>query len=404
MSRIELKGINKYYGDVHVLKDLDLVVEDGDFMTLLGPSGCGKTTTLRVIAGLEAPRRGILTIDGTKAADGEALYNMAPAKRGVNLVFQSYALWPHMTVAENVAFGLEIKKTPKAEMAKLVENALQRMRIAEFAGRYPSELSGGQQQRVAIARSIVSKPRILLLDEPLSNLDAKLRVEMRSELKRLHSELKTTVVYVTHDQVEALTMSTKIAVFFEGRLVQCGTPKQIYGNPADMRVADFIGNPSINFVPCTASVDGDVLVADSELGRLALVGIAARNAGLFEAAGGAAAPTGALSGAASTLSGAASTLSGAAALGGAATLAIRPEHVAVLRAPAPDAIEARIYSAMPAGSETLIHCAVRGCTILAKVIGQEEFSSDQKVWLSLQTDKINVYGKESGKLILGATA
>ena len=380
MSRIELQGINKYYGDVHVLKDLDLVVEDGDFMTLLGPSGCGKTTTLRVIAGLEVPQRGRLTIDGTLAADGEALYNMAPAKRGVNLVFQSYALWPHMTVAENVAFGLAIRKTPKAEMAKLVDNALTRMRIAEFAGRYPSELSGGQQQRVAIARSIVSKPRILLLDEPLSNLDAKLRVEMRSELKRLHSELKTTVVYVTHDQVEALTMSTKIAVFFEGRLVQCGTPKQVYGNPADMRVADFIGNPSINFVPCEAKVDGDDLVTDSELGRLVLAGITARNAGL-EAAG-----------------------LPASALAGPATLALRPEHVAVLRAPAPGAIEAKIYSAMPAGSETLIHCAVRGCTILAKVIGQEEFTSDQKVWLSLQTDRINVYGRDSGRLILGATA
>ena len=348
----------------------------GDFMTLLGPSGCGKTTTLRVIAGLEAPRRGRLTIDGTLASDGEALYNMAPAKRGVNLVFQSYALWPHMTVAENVAFGLEIRKTPKAETAKLVENALARMRIAEFSGRYPSELSGGQQQRVAIARSIVSKPRILLLDEPLSNLDAKLRVEMRSELKRLHSELKTTVVYVTHDQVEALTMSTKIAVFFEGRLVQCGTPKQVYGNPADMRVADFIGNPSINFVPCEASVEGNSLVTDSELGRLALAGIGARNAGLMVAS----------------------------ELSGPATLAIRPEHVAVLRTAAPGAIEARIYSAMPAGSETLIHCAVRGCTILAKVIGQEEFTSDQKVWLSLQTDKINVYGRNTGRLILGATA
>ena len=390
MSRIELQGINKYYGDVHVLKDLDLIVEDGDFMTLLGPSGCGKTTTLRVIAGLEAPRRGTLTIDGIKAADGEALYNMAPAKRGVNLVFQSYALWPHMTVAENVAFGLAIRKTPKAEMAELVAGALKRMRIDEFAERYPSELSGGQQQRVAIARSIVSKPRILLLDEPLSNLDAKLRVEMRSELKRLHSELKTTVVYVTHDQVEALTMSTKIAVFFEGRLVQCGSPKQIYGNPADMRVADFIGNPSINFVPCVASVEGDTMVTDSELGRLALIGIGARNAGLYEAS-----PEGVAREAAPPP---------ASALSGESTLAIRPEHVAVHRTHVPGSIEARVYSAMPAGSETLIHCAVRGCTILAKAIGQEEFTSDQKIWISLQTDKINVYGKSSGKLTLGATA
>ena len=380
MSRIELNGINKYYGDVHVLKDLDLVIEDGDFMTLLGPSGCGKTTTLRVIAGLEAPRRGTLTIDGTTAADGEALFNMPPAKRGVNLVFQSYALWPHMTVAENVAFGLAIRKTPKAEMRSLVDSALERMRIAEYAGRYPSELSGGQQQRVAIARSIVSKPRILLLDEPLSNLDAKLRIEMRSELKRLHSELKTTVVYVTHDQVEALTMSTKIAVFFEGRLVQCGTPKQVYGNPADMRVADFIGNPSINFLPCEAKADGDVLVTESGLGRLVFEGIGARN----QAAG-----TKGLAGDGQS---------------GPATLAIRPEHIIVLRSAAPGTVEARIYSAMPAGSETLIHCSVQGTTVLAKVIGQEEFAPDQKVWLSLQTDKINVYGGEAGALMLGATA
>jgi multiple sugar transport system ATP-binding protein len=380
VSRIELNGINKYYGDVHVLKDLDLVVEDGDFMTLLGPSGCGKTTTLRVIAGLEAPRRGTLTIDGVTAADGEALFNMPPAKRGVNLVFQSYALWPHMTVAENVAFGLAIRKTPKAEMRSLVDSALERMRIAEYAGRYPSELSGGQQQRVAIARSIVSKPRILLLDEPLSNLDAKLRIEMRSELKRLHSELKTTVVYVTHDQVEALTMSTKIAVFFEGRLVQCGTPKQVYGNPADMRVADFIGNPSINFLPCEAKTGDDALVTESGLGRIVFTGMAARNSA-----------TGTKDLAAEGFS-------------GPATLAIRPEHVSVLRTAVPGAVEARIYSAMPAGSETLIHCSVQGTTILAKVIGQEEFAPDQKVWLSLQTDRINVYGGETGALMLGATA
>lgn len=391
MSRIELRDINKYYGDVHVLKDLDLTVGDGEFMTLLGPSGCGKTTTLRVIAGLEAPRRGTLTIDGTMAADGEALYNMPPAKRGVNLVFQSYALWPHMTVAENVAFGLAIRKTPKAEMAELVGTALKRMQIDEYSGRYPSELSGGQQQRVAIARSIVSKPKILLLDEPLSNLDAKLRVEMRSELKRLHSELKTTVIYVTHDQVEALTMSTKIAVFFEGRLVQSDSPKGIYNNPADIRVADFIGNPSINFIPCEMRMDGDALVTDSELGRLVFSGIAARNAAIAKPA--------------STKETASAFLvSGSSALGGKATLAIRPEHVAVLREPVFGAVEARIYSAMPAGSETLIHSAVRGCTILAKVIGQEEFACDQKVWLSFQTEKINVYGKESGKLILGAMA
>jgi multiple sugar transport system ATP-binding protein len=380
MSRIELRGINKFYGDVHVLKDLDLTVENGDFMTLLGPSGCGKTTTLRVIAGLEAPRTGTLALDGTIAADGEALYNMPPAKRGVNLVFQSYALWPHMTVAENVAFGLAIRKTPKTETAALVKSALDRMRIGEFAQRYPSELSGGQQQRVAIARSIVSKPRILLLDEPLSNLDAKLRIEMRSELKRLHRDLGTTVVYVTHDQVEALTMSTKIAVFFEGRLVQVDSPRMVYGNPADKRVADFIGNPSINFVDCEVRLDGDEAIVSSCLGAMGMGDFVARNRST--AAQGI--PRSSLS--------------------GKAVLALRPEHVTVLRESVEGAVPARVYSAMPAGSETLIHCAVGETTILAKAIGQEEYAVDQKVWLAVQKEKINLYSAKGGDLILGAIA
>ncbi len=380
MSRIEISKVNKYYGEVHVLKDLDLVVEDGDFMTLLGPSGCGKTTTLRVIAGLEAPRSGTLRIGGQLAADGEVSFNMPPAKRGVNLVFQSYALWPHMTVFDNVAFGLQIKKAPKPLIKEKVTSALGRLHIAEFAERYPSELSGGQQQRVAIARSIVSEPRVLLLDEPLSNLDAKLRIEMRSELKRLHQELKTTVVYVTHDQVEALTMSTKIAVFFEGRLVQADTPKGIYGNPVDIRVADFIGNPKINFIGCECSRDGDTMVVDSVLGRMALGNVASRNA-RFGSIG-----------------------VEPASCGAASILAVRPEHVHVGREPSPGAVRCRIYSALPAGSETLIQAAVNGDTIMAKVIGQAEFGQDEEAWLSLQQDKLNVYDKASGRIALGALA
>ena len=378
MSRIEISGVNKYYGDVHVLKNLSLVVADGDFMTLLGPSGCGKTTTLRVIAGLEAPRSGTVTIGGVKAADGEVGFNMAPAKRGVNLVFQSYALWPHMTVFDNVAFGLTIRKTAKAEVKRRVMASLGRLHIEEFAERYPSELSGGQQQRVAIARSIVSEPKVLLLDEPLSNLDAKLRIEMRSELKRLHQELQTTVVYVTHDQVEALTMSTKIAVFFEGHLVQADTPKGIYGNPVDIRVADFIGNPKINFVDCECFRDGDAMVTDSVLGRIVLEEVTARNARF---AGLGVEPK---------------------ACGAASTLAIRPEHVKISRERTPGAVQCRIYSAMPAGSETLIHAAVNGDMIMAKVIGQEEYAIDEGAWLSLQVDKLNVYDKASGRIALGA--
>lgn len=215
MSRIELQKINKFYEKNHVLKDLDLTINDGEFMTLIGPSGCGKTTTLRVVSGLEKPQSGRILMDGEEIVNAEEYYFAPPSKRGLNLVFQSYALWPHMTVFDNVAFGLTVKRVGRDEIKRKVHNALERMRIEKYVKRYPSELSGGQQQRVAIARAIVSEPNLLLLDEPLSNLDAKLRVDMRSEIKRLHEELGTTVIYVTHDQVEALTMSTRIAVFLK---------------------------------------------------------------------------------------------------------------------------------------------------------------------------------------------
>ena len=267
MSKIELKHIDKYYGKNHVLKDINLVAEDGDFLTLLGPSGCGKTTTLRVVAGLENPQGGDIYLDGKNIVNAKENYFVEPGKRGMDLVFQSYALWPHMTVYDNVAFGLVVKKEPKDEIRPKVMNALERMRIAEFEKRYPSELSGGQQQRVAIARSIVSNSKILLLDEPLSNLDAKLRIEMRSEIKRLHHDLGTTILYVTHDQVEALTMSTKIAIFFDGCLEQVAAPMEIYQNPASLKVADFIGNPKINFVDATAEKnDQGSIVVTSALG------------------------------------------------------------------------------------------------------------------------------------------
>ena len=231
MSKIELNHIDKFYGNNHVLKDLNLVIDDGEFMTLLGPSGCGKTTTLRVVAGLEKPQNGTITMGDKLVVNAKELFFEEPGKRGLNLVFQSYALWPHMTVFDNVAFGLTVKKLPRPEIEKKVMNALERMQIGGFAKRYPAELSGGQQQRVAIARAIVSEPKVLLLDEPLSNLDAKLRIDMRSEIKRLHHELGTTIIYVTHDQVEALTMSTKIAIFFEGELEQVAPPMRFTRTP-----------------------------------------------------------------------------------------------------------------------------------------------------------------------------
>ena len=246
MSKIELTHIDKYYGKNHVLKDLNLTIEDGDFMTLLGPSGCGKTTTLRVVSGLEKPQNGFIYMDGKEIVNAAEAYYAPPSQRNLNLVFQSYALWPHMTVFENVSFGLKIKKIPSAEIEKMVASALERMQIGQYAKRYPTELSGGQQQRVAIARAIVSEPRLLLLDEPLSNLDAKLRESMRDELRALQQRLGITSLYVTHDQSEAMAISDKVVIMKDGVICQQGTPQEIYEQPASRFVANFIGKA--NFI------------------------------------------------------------------------------------------------------------------------------------------------------------
>ena len=251
MSRIELKHIDKFYGSNHVLRDINLTIEDGDFMTLLGPSGCGKTTTLRVVSGLEKPQNGIMTIDGVEMINADDAYYAEPSKRGLNLVFQSYALWPHMTVYNNIAFGLKIQKMDKAEIDRRVMDSLRMMRIDMYKDRYPTELSGGQQQRVAIARAVASSPKLLLLDEPLSNLDAKLRIDMRAELQRLHKDLGTTIIYVTHDQTEAMTLGTRIVVMKDGVMQQVDSPAKLYSEPCNLFVAGFIGSPQMNFIDCT---------------------------------------------------------------------------------------------------------------------------------------------------------
>ncbi len=368
MSRIDLKGINKFYGSNHVLKDVDLLIEDGEFMTLLGPSGCGKTTTLRVIAGLEKPQSGTIHLDERLIVNAPEQYFEPPAKRGLNLVFQSYALWPHMTVFDNVAFGLKVAKLQKSKITELVESALSRMQILEFAGRYPSELSGGQQQRVAIARAIASAPKLLLLDEPLSNLDAKLRIDMRSELKRLHQEMGTTIVYVTHDQVEALTLSTRIAIFFDGRIEQVGTPLEVYQNPATLRVASFIGNPRINTITGKARMQGDHLVVESPFGVLTFhkdqcVGEISETQA-FDC-----------------------------------MLGFRPEQISIHRDKVEGALEARVYSVMPAGSETLIQLMVDGQSFLAKQLGLKRYLTDETLYLFIKPTLLNIYDAKSGRLI-----
>ena len=369
MSRIELKHIDKFYGSNHVLRDINLTIEDGDFMTLLGPSGCGKTTTLRVVSGLEKPQNGIMTIDGVEMINADDAYYAEPSKRGLNLVFQSYALWPHMTVYNNIAFGLKIQKMDKAEIDRRVMDSLRMMRIDMYKDRYPTELSGGQQQRVAIARAIVSEPRLLLLDEPLSNLDAKLRVDMRAELKRLHHETGTTIIYVTHDQVEALTMSTRIALYRKGELVQVAPPLELYDNPVNLYTADFIGNPSINFVKGTAQVEAGGMRVDSPLGQLGF-----ERGDMTEAA----------------------PQSGSVDV----TIGVRPEQLSISRQ-ADDAhwVEGHVYSGMPAGSETLVSVRVGDTMLTVKELGSTHYASDEPVYLGFNPKKVNVFETKSENLI-----
>ncbi len=249
MADIRIHLLTKRFGKTTAVDRLDLEIYQGEFVTLLGPSGCGKTTTLRCLTGLEEPDEGEIHFGERCVFSRTQGIMVPPGKRGIGLVFQNYALWPHMTVFQNVGFGLEKKNLSKGEIKKRVLDILSLLGLEGYEKRYPSELSGGQQQRVALARMIVTQPEILLFDEPLSNLDAKLRMTLRAELKRLHNQINATTVYVTHDQLEALTLSTRIAVMNLGILQQIGTPKEVYHFPRNLFVAEFMGNPSTNLLP-----------------------------------------------------------------------------------------------------------------------------------------------------------
>ncbi|HEY3330819.1 MAG TPA: sn-glycerol-3-phosphate ABC transporter ATP-binding protein UgpC [Capsulimonadaceae bacterium] len=258
MSSVTLEQVVKRYGTVTAVKNLDLEIRDGEFMVLVGPSGCGKTTALRMIAGLEDITEGRVRI-------GEKVVNdVEPRDRDIAMVFQNYALYPHMDVFENMAFGLKIRKMPKAEIDKRINDVAELLDISSYLKRKPRELSGGQRQRVALGRAIVREPQVFLMDEPLSNLDAKLRVQTRAEIIKLHRRLGITTIYVTHDQVEAMTMGDRMAVMKDGVLQQCDEPMKIYNEPANMFVAGFIGTPSMNFVPVTLRKEaGGTFVVDS---------------------------------------------------------------------------------------------------------------------------------------------
>ncbi len=240
MAEIRIENVTKRYPGTLALDDVSLTIEDNEFMVLLGPSGCGKTTLLRMIAGFESPDLGTISIDGRDMTD------VPPGKRNIAMVFQSYALFPHMRVADNIAFGLRMHRVRAEDVKRRVADAAELMQISRFLDRYPSQLSGGQRQRVAVARALVMEPAVILMDEPLSNLDALLRLQMRAELKRLLQQVRTTTVYVTHDQVEALSMGDRTAVMRDGRILQVDTPMLVYDRPGDVFVAQFIGTPPMN--------------------------------------------------------------------------------------------------------------------------------------------------------------
>ena len=257
MPNIRLEHITKKFAGFTAVEDLNMEIRDSDFITLLGPSGCGKTTTLRMIAGLETPTSGRITIGDKVVFDAETGVNVTPDKRDVGFLFQNYALWPHMTVYQNIAFGLENLKWKKKDIVQRVHEMLELLKIEEFEKRYPAEISGGQQQRVAIARTLAPNPKVLFMDEPLSNLDAKLRAEMRTELKRLHKDTGATFVYVTHDQLEAMTLSSRICLMSKGVVQQFDAPLTVYNRPANLFVADFVGNPTMNFIDCEIKKGND---------------------------------------------------------------------------------------------------------------------------------------------------
>ena len=254
MSSLDIRHIHKSFGSTEVLKGIDISVASGDFLVLVGPSGCGKSTLLNMIAGLDTITAGDIVIDD------EIVNDVRPSQRDIAMVFQSYALYPNMNVLKNISFGLEMRKMPKPEREKRVQAVAQMLQIVPLLERKPSQLSGGQRQRVAMGRALVREPKVFLFDEPLSNLDAKLRVDMRTEIKKLHQRVRTTIVYVTHDQIEAMTLATKIAVMKDGVLQQLGTPDEVYNEPANLFVASFMGSPSMNMLHSKVSENNGSLV------------------------------------------------------------------------------------------------------------------------------------------------
>lgn len=358
MAEIRLESVRKTFGKVVATDDVSLTIHDREFMVLLGPSGCGKTTLLRGIAGLEQIERGRIFIGDRDVTD------LPPRKRRIAMVFQSYAVFPHLTVFDNIAFGLRMQRTPDAELKKRVYAAAELLKITELLKRYPAQVSGGQRQRVAVARALAVPSDVLLMDEPLSNLDALLRLEMRAELKRLLKEVNATVVYVTHDQIEALSLGDRIAVMDAGRIVQCDTPLKVYDEPASEFVGRFIGNPPMNFLEGRASHDGGAVVT---AGGLALQPPPVVRASLSRT------PTAPV------------------------RVGIRAENIEAHASPAAGALQGTVLVVEPLGSHNLLTVQVGVEQVKVNVHSDAAFQPGQPIWLRLALDKIRWIDGENGR-------
>ena len=357
MGHIKLTNITKSFGAIDVLHGINLEIADGELVVFVGPSGCGKSTLLRMIAGLEKPTGGELTIDG------KVVNTIPAADRGLAMVFQSYALYPHMSVRQNLAFGLENTKMPKAEIATRIAEAARMLEIEQYLDRRPGQLSGGQRQRVAIGRAIVRRPVAFLLDEPLSNLDAELRGSTRAELAALHARLSATMIYVTHDQVEAMTLADRIVVLRAGRIEQVGTPMELYNAPANRFVAGFIGSPHMNFL------EGSVEPSSSGRSVLTLAG--GNRLELPAAAG-------------------------SLARGASITLGVRPQHVSIGTGGKGIAAKIRLVEAL--GSETILHTDVAGQKILVVAPGQHNLTPGSDIKLSLSSAPLHLFNEKGLRL------
>ena len=354
---IEFRNVSKHFGGTSVVDDLSLEIRDGEFVVLLGPSGCGKTTTLRMLAGLENTTSGDIFIDGERVND------VPTQHRDVAMVFQSYALYPHMTIAENIGYPLRVRKIEKGERATRVNRVAAMLEIESLLDRKPRQLSGGERQRVALARAIVREPRAYLMDEPLSNLDARLRVQMRGELKRLQHQLGTTTIYVTHDQAEAMTLASRVAVMRKGRLQQFDTPMNIYNQPANRFVAEFVGSPSMNFVDGKIDSATGTFVNDSFRIPLHVDQI--------------------------------NQLSRPAAV----TMGIRPEHIQILSEPHDGAIPASVYVTELMGNETFVFVSVGANRLIARAPAEFRAELESKVWLRISTEKAHFFDLGSGATV-----